>query len=137
MNRPITATRRACHQRQPIRHSPPCAPRANHRLTAIRDDHQHPSIVRSWRDNWDRISPFFAFPRDIRKAIYTTNAIEALNRQLRKALKPKGHFPSDDAVYKILYLALLQAERKWTRPIKRWDLALQQFSIHFSGRLSL
>jgi putative transposase len=96
-----------------------------------------PSIVRSWHDNWERVCPFFAFPKDIRKAIYTTNAIEALNRQLRKALKPKGHFPNDDAVYKVLYLALIQAEKKWTMPIKRWDLALQQFDIHFSGRLAL
>lgn len=98
---------------------------------------QYPSIIKSWRDNWELICPFFAFPRDIRRTIYTTNAIEAINRQLRKALKPKGHFPSDDAVYKVLYLALIQAERKWTMPIRRWDLALQQFNIHFSGRVTL
>ena len=98
---------------------------------------KYPSIGRSWRDNWDRVSPFFAFPKYIRKAIYTTNAIEALNRQLRKALKPKGHFPTDEAVFKVLYLALIQAEKKWTMPIRQWDLALQQFDIQFSGRLSL
>ena len=98
---------------------------------------RYPSIVRSWRDNWERVSPFFAFPKDIRRVIYTTNAIEALNRPLRKSLKPKGHFPSDDAVLKVLYLALLNAEKKWTMPLKRWDLALQQFNIHFDGRLAL
>jgi putative transposase len=98
---------------------------------------KYPSIVRSWRNNWERVCPFFAFPKDIRKAIYTTNAIEALNRQLRKALKPKGHFPTQASVYKVMYLALIQAEKKWTMPIRKWDLALQQFDIHFSGRLSL
>lgn len=98
---------------------------------------QFPSIARSWRANWDRICPFFAFPKAIRRAVYTTNAIEALNRQLRKALKPKGHFPSDEAVYKILYLALKRAEDKWTMPIRSWDLALQQFAIHFGGRVNL
>jgi transposase-like protein len=98
---------------------------------------QYPSITRSWRTNWERVSPFFEFPKPIRNAIYTTNAIEALNRQLRKALKPKGHFPTDDAVYKVLFLALIQAEKKWTMPIPRWDLALQQFAIQFEGRLTL
>lgn len=97
----------------------------------------YPSITRSWLDNWERISPFFAFPEDIRRAIYTTNAIEALNRQLRKALKPKGHFPSEDAVMKVLFLALRNAARKWTMPIQRWDLALQQLAIHFEGRITL
>lgn len=98
---------------------------------------KYPSIIRSWTNNWERITPFLAFPREIRRAIYTTNAIEALNRQLRKALKPKGHFPTDEAVYKVLYLALFQAAKKWTMPIKSWDMALQQFDIHFSGRLPL
>lgn len=98
---------------------------------------KYPSITRSWTNNWERISPFFAFPKDIRRAIYTTNAIEALNRQLRKSLKPKGHFPTDASVYKILYLALNEAQKKWTMPIKKWDMALQQFDIHFNGRLSL
>jgi putative transposase len=97
----------------------------------------YPSITRSWRDNWERLSPFFAFPDDIRRAIYTTNAIEALNRQLRKALKPKGHFPSEESVMKVLFLALRNAATKWTMPIQRWDLALQQFAIHFEGRITL
>ena len=98
---------------------------------------RYPSIVRSWRTSWERVCPFFAFPPDIRRAIYTTNAIEALNRQLRKALKPKGHFPTEAAAMKVIWLALRQATKKWTMPIKQWDLALQQFAIHFEGRVNL
>lgn len=97
----------------------------------------YPSIGKSWRDNWTRLSPFFAFPREIRRAIYTTNAIEALNSQLRQAVQPKRHFPSDEAVYKVLFLALRLAEKKWTLPIPHWDRALQQFAIRFEGRLPL
>lgn len=98
---------------------------------------QYPSIVRSWRANWERVTPFFAFSPEIRRAIYTTNAIEALNRQLRKALKPKGHFPTEDSAMKVMYLALNHASKKWTMPIRSWDLALQQFAIHFEGRINL
>lgn len=98
---------------------------------------RYPSIGKSWRSNWERITPFFAYSKDIRRVIYTTNAIESLNRQLRKILKTRGHFPSDEAALKLLWLALDKASKKWTRPIKRWDLALQQLSIHFEGRLSL
>jgi putative transposase len=97
----------------------------------------YPSIPASWRANWDHLSPYFAFPKDIRRAIYTTNAIEALNRQLRKSLKPRGHFPSDVAAMKVIWLALRNAAKKWTMPIRRWDLALQQFAIHFDGRINL
>ena len=100
-------------------------------------DKQYPSIGRSWRANWDRISPFFEFPNDVRRAIYTTNVIEALNSQLRKALKPKGHFPTDEAVLKSLWLALQHASKRWTMPIQRWDLARQQLAIHFEGRFTL
>jgi putative transposase len=70
----------------------------------------------------------------IKKAIYTTNIIEASNRQVRKVIKTKGSFPNDDAVYKIVYLALLNAKKKWTMPIKDWPLALNQFFILFPGR---
>ena len=98
---------------------------------------KYPSIVRSWRNNWERVSPFFEFAEDIRRAIYTTNAIEALNRQLRKPLKPKGHFPNEAAVLKVVFLTLRHASEKWTMPIKSWDMALQQFAIHFEGRLAL
>ena len=98
---------------------------------------QYPSIGRSWKAHWDGVIPFFAFGPDIRRAIYTTNSIEALNRQLRKAIKPKGHFPSDEAALKVMYLALHHASKKWTMPIKNWPLAMQQLAIHFPGRVNL
>jgi putative transposase len=100
-------------------------------------DDKYPSISKSWRSNWERITPFFAYQPDIRRAIYTTNAIESLNRQLRKVLKTRGHFPSDESALKLLWLALDKASKKWTMPIKQWDLARQQLAIHFEGRLSL
>ena len=98
---------------------------------------RYPMIGQSWRDNWERVTPFLAFPAEIRKVIYTTNAIEALNRQLRKVIKTRGHFPTDDAAIKLLYLALMNAQKKWTTPIRAWKRALNQFAIHFNGRLSL
>ena len=85
----------------------------------------------------ERLLPFFDFPKDIRRAIYTTNAIEALNRQLRKALKTKGALPGEDAAMKLLWLTLRQATARWSMPIKRWDLALQQFAIRFDGRVTV
>ncbi|HZP09864.1 IS256 family transposase [Methyloceanibacter sp.] len=96
---------------------------------------RYPMIGKSWRANWQRVIPFLAFPRDIRKAIYTTNAIESLNFQLRKIIKTRGHFPSDDAAFKLLYLALSRAQEKWTMPIRNWKNALNQFAVHFEGRL--
>jgi transposase-like protein len=98
---------------------------------------QYPTIARVWRDAWPRVTPFFQFPPDIRRAIYTTNAIEALNLQLRKVLKTRGHFPNDEAAVKLLWLALDRASAKWTMPIKAWDIALQQFAITFDGRVPL
>jgi putative transposase len=96
---------------------------------------RYPMISKSWRANWQRVIPFLAFPREIRKAIYTTNAIESLNYQLRKIIKNRGHFPSDDAAFKLLYLALSRAQEKWTMPIRNWKNALNQFAVHFEGRL--
>lgn len=100
-------------------------------------NNRYPMIAQSWQDNWERVTPFLAFPGEIRKVIYTTNAIEALNRQLRKVIKTRGHFPTDDAAVKLLYLALMNAQKKWTMPIHAWKRALNQFAIHFEGRLSL
>ena len=80
-------------------------------------------------DNWSGIIPFFAFPEEIRKVIYTTNSIESVNRQIRKIIKNKGVFPSDESIKKIIYLALKKAAKKWTMPIKNWPLALNQFEI--------
>jgi putative transposase len=83
---------------------------------AIKWDASHPSIAKSWRNNWERIIPLFSYPTDIRKAIYTTNAIESLNMSLRKVTKNRGHFPNDEAMFKLLYLALRNIAKKWTMP---------------------
>jgi putative transposase len=95
----------------------------------------HPSIGQSWRRNWERITPFFAYPKEIRKVIYTTNAIESLNMSLRKVTKNRGSFPNDAAMLKLLYLALHNIAKKWTMPIRDWKAALNRFSIIFEGRL--
>ena len=96
---------------------------------------QYPAIALSWRTNWERVRPFFDFPPDLRKLIYTTNAIESLNFQLRKVTKAKGHFPNDEAAIKLLYLALRNAEKKWTMVPRFWNSALNQLVIYFPGRL--
>lgn len=89
---------------------------------------RYPMIVKSWLNNWPRIIPFFEYPEEIRRVIYTTNAIESLNYSLRKIIKNRGLFPTDEAVYKLLYLALRNVARKWTMPIKDWPRALQIFA---------
>ncbi len=104
---------------------------------AERWDGQYPTISRSWRLHWDRIVPFLAYPPEIRKVIYTTNAIESLNRQLRKVLKTRGALPSDAALLKLLYLALGKIARKWTMPIRDWKAALNRFAIEFEGRVPI
>jgi len=96
---------------------------------------RYPAIASSWRSNWERVRPFFDFPADLRKLIYTTNAIESLNFQLRKVTKAKGHFPNDEAATKLLYLALRNAEKKWTMVPRFWNSALNQLVIYFPGRL--
>jgi putative transposase len=98
-------------------------------------DSQFPTIARSWRSNWERITPFFAYPADIRKVIYTTNAIESVNMSLRKIIKNRGSFPTDEAALKLLYLALQNIARKWTMPIKEWKAALNRFAIIFEDRM--
>ncbi len=100
-------------------------------------DGPYPMISRSWRLHWDRIVPFLAYPPEIRKVIYTTNAIESLNRQLRKILKTRGALPSDAALLKLLYLALDKIARKWTMPIRDWRAALNRFAIEFEGRVPI
>jgi len=94
-------------------------------------DEKYPMIYKSWDHHWDDLSEFFKYPPGIRKAIYTTNAIESLNYQLRKVTKNKLSFPTDDAIFKILYLAIRNASEKWTMPIRDWGLALNQFAIEF------
>ena len=92
-------------------------------------DNKYPVISDIWQRNWSGIVPFFAFPAEIRKVIYTTNAIESINRQIRKIIKNKGVFPDDKSIQKIVFLALRNAAKKWTMPIKDWPLALNQFEI--------
>lgn len=96
---------------------------------AAKWDNKYPVISDIWKRNWAGITPFFAFPAEIRKVIYTTNAIESVNRQIRKIIKNKGVFPDDKSIQKIIYLALRNAAKKWTMPIKDWPLALNQFEI--------
>ena len=96
---------------------------------------RYPMIGEMWRRQWERFTPFFAFPEEIRRIIYTTNSIEAVNRQLRKIIKTRGHFPTEDAALKLLWLALMRAEKKWTYPIKDWPRALHQFAIYFPGHV--
>ncbi len=94
-----------------------------------------PAIAPSWERNWDRLTPFFAYPPAIRKVVYTTNAIESLNYSLRKIIKGRGAFPHDDAIKKLLYLGLRNASKKWTMPIRDWKAALNQFIILFEDRV--
>jgi putative transposase len=98
---------------------------------------QYPMAAKSWRDRWENVIPFFGYPEPIRKVIYTTNAIESLNAQLRKVTRKRGAFPTDDSVRKILYLAIQRASKKWTMPIRNWPEALNFFSIVFEGRVSV
>ena len=98
-------------------------------------DSKYPSISRSWRNNWQNVSTLFNYPNDIRKAIYTTNAIESLNSVIRKAIKKLKLFPHDDSAKKVIYLAIEQASKKWTMPIRNWKTALNRFMIEFEDRL--
>jgi putative transposase len=100
-------------------------------------DSRYPLIAKSWRENWTRIEPMFDFTAEIRKAIYTTNAIESLNMSLRKIIKTRGSFPSEDACLKLLFLGLKNAAKKWTMPIPNWGLAMNQFAIMFEDRINL
>ena len=99
-------------------------------------DKTHPKVSKSWRRNWENLVTFFDYPKDIRRAIYTTNAIESLNMSLRKVTKNRGSFPNDEAVFKILYLALRNAAKKWTMPIQNWRDTMNQFSILFEERMA-
>jgi putative transposase len=97
-------------------------------------DHKYPMISASWTEHWERIVPFLAFPPDVRRAVYTTNTIEALNRQIRKIIKTRGSFPNEDSARKLLYLAITRAQRKW-RHTYNWSSALTAFRIHFGDRI--
>ena len=96
---------------------------------------RYPMIAKSWYANWNRLNTFFAYPEEIRKVIYTTNAIESLNSTLRKVTKNRGSFPNDDAGIKLLYMALKNIMKKWTMPLQNWGSAINQMSIIFEGRI--
>ena len=98
---------------------------------AVKWDAHYPQIARSWRGNWARVIPFFACAPEIRKVIYTTNAIESVNYSLRKLIKARASFPNDDAAIKLLYLGLRNISQSWTMPIQNWKQAMSQFMIHF------
>ena len=98
-------------------------------------DDKYPQISRSWRAHWQNLNTLFNYPEDIRKAIYTTNAIESLNSVIRKAIKKRKLFPTDDSARKVVYLAIMDASKKWTMPIRNWKAALNRFMIEFEDRL--
>ncbi|PHM39713.1 IS256 family transposase [Xenorhabdus miraniensis] len=98
-------------------------------------DHRYPQISRSWQANWDNLSTFFDYPTEIRKVIYTTNAIESLNSVIRHAIKKRKVFPTDDAVKKVIWLAIQAASKKWTMPLQDWRMAMSRFIIEFGDRL--
>ena len=97
---------------------------------------KYAAIVQSWERAWEEVIPFYAFPADVRKLVYTTNAIEALNAKLRRAVRARGHFPNDDAALKLLFLALNRAEKEWIMPPREWSMAKAQFAILFGDRFA-
>lgn len=102
---------------------------------AIKWDRPYPTIAQMWRRNWEHVTPFFGYPAEIRKVVYTTNAIESLNMSLRKVIKTRGSFPTEEAAMKLLYMGLEHIAKKWTMPVQNWKAALQRFAILFGDRL--
>ena len=100
-------------------------------------DSTYPTVSQLWHRHWENIVPFFAYPKQIRKVIYTTNAIESLNRSLRKVLKTKGAFPNDESIIKLMYLAMQNIAKKWTLPLRDWGSVINQLSLKFEGRVPL
>ncbi|KJS10763.1 MAG: transposase, partial [Peptococcaceae bacterium BRH_c8a] len=96
---------------------------------------KHPIIIRSWENNWLELTAYFKYPYEIRRIIYTTNIIEGYHRQLRKVTKTKTAYPTDDALRKIIYLATMEAAKKWSMPVREWKSCISQLAIHFSDRL--
>ena len=119
-----------------------CAPSAEAAEQALRDfergtwGHRFPTVVAAWRRAWERVIPFFAFPPAVRRLIYTTNAIESLHSQLRKIIKTRGHFPSDDAATKLIWLALRNIMSERGRSIREWREAMNQFAIAYGERFT-
>ena len=96
---------------------------------------KHPIIIRSWEKNWLELTAYFKYPYEMRRMIYTTNIIEDYHRQLRKVTKTKTTYPTDDALKKIIYLATVEAAKKWTMPVKDWKSCISQFAIFFGDRI--
>jgi len=103
---------------------------------ADRWDEKYPQISKSWRSNWENLNTLFEYPAEIRKAIYTTNAIESLNSVIRKSTRRRKVFPTDDSAKKVIYLAIQEASKKWTMPIRNWKSALNRFMILFEDRMA-
>ena len=97
---------------------------------------QYPAIGQSWRRAWGEVVPFYAFPDDVRRILYTTNAIEALNSKLRRAVRARGHFPTDEAAMKLLFLVLNRSEKEWKMPPREWAMAKAQFAVLFGERFT-
>ena len=97
---------------------------------------KYPAIAQSWRRAWSEVVPFYAFPGDVRRILYTTNAIEALNSKLRRAVRARGHFPSDEAATKLLFLVLNRSEKEWIMPPREWAMAKSQFAVLFGERFT-
>ena len=97
---------------------------------------KYPQIAKSWRDNWSELSVYFKYPENVRRLIYTTNAVEGFHRMLRKFTKTKTTFPSDEALKKSVYLSIMEIEKKWSLPIRDWGIIMGQISIFFEERLS-
>lgn len=99
-------------------------------------DEKYPQNSKLWRAHWDNLNTLFNYPADIRKVIYTTNAIKSLNSVIRKAVRKRKLFPTDNSAIKVIYLAIQNASKKWIKPIRNWKLALNRFMIEFEDRLT-
>ena len=97
---------------------------------------KYPAIGQSWRRAWSEVIPFYAFPNQVRRLLYTTNAIEALNAKLRRAVRARGHFPNDEAALKLLFLVLNRSEKEWKMPPREWAMAKAQFAVLFAERFT-
>ena len=97
---------------------------------------KYPAIGQSWRRAWGEVIPFYAFPVEVRRLLYTTNAIEALNSKLRRAVRARSHFPTEEAALKLLFLVLNRAEKEWTMPAREWCMAKAQFAVLFGERFT-
>ncbi len=96
---------------------------------------KYPIVISSWRNKWENLSYYFKYPEDIRRIIYTTNIIESVHRQFRKLTKTKGAFPNENSLLKLLYMGIMNAQKKWTMPMRNWSLTISQLAIFFEGRL--